>query len=672
MLRLPCDAPAAAASRLPHTLAAVAFVVATVTLLVFAPAWHHGFLAWDDETNFVETRHWQGFSAGNVAWAFTTFHTGPWQPLSWLSYMLDYTLFGPGPLGPHVTNTLLQALAGGLLLLLAFRLLARALPGLAERPRLHIGCAAFAALLWAVHPQRVESVAWATERRDVLSAVFLLASLLAWLRYTDGAVDQPYWRQRHYWLTFCWFVASLLAKATAMGFALVLVLLDVFPLRRDLRRHVSEKLPFVLFGAVIAAVALLGQKAAAATVSTDAYPLWARALTAAYAAWRYLFATLLPFDLRAHYERPPAAELLQLSVLVPAGLAAVGVFALVKGGRRRPALLAAFGSYLVLLAPVSGLATVGNQLVADRYSHQPGLALSLLAAGLAGRWLLQHPARARAATFAGAAALLTFGLTANHLTSLWGEPLQLWPRVLTFEPRNHVANGQIGIHLYRLGEHDKARPFLAQAVQRSPHPAGIACFAALNDVRAGQLQDAEQTLAWALERAPREVEGWQARAELCTKRNDRAGAEAAFAKALAIDPHHTPTRRAYAEFLAANEPGRAEALARELLAEAPHDGKIAILLGSLCAQRGALDEAESLFSGVLAQAPRSVIARSKLAEVRLRRGDTATAERLYREAVELAPQAAEPARALATLRARAAEHAEAAARRSATPATPPR
>jgi hypothetical protein len=170
------------ASRLSRLLPALVFVWA---LAAFLPALRNDFVAWDDDANFVHNERWRGFGGDNLHWMLTTRHMGPWQPVSWISLGVDHELWGPGPFGPHLGNALYHALAALVLFFVARRLLS--LAGPSADPSSVSWAAAFAALAFALHPLRVESVAWATERRDVLSGLLLAGTVVVWLRAVTGA-----------------------------------------------------------------------------------------------------------------------------------------------------------------------------------------------------------------------------------------------------------------------------------------------------------------------------------------------------------------------------------------------------------------------------------------------------------------------------------------------------
>jgi hypothetical protein len=223
-------------SRAARRAAWVPWGIAAVVLVAFAPVWNCEFVNWDDDKNLLNNVLYRGFTPAHLRWMFTTFHVGHYQPLSWVTLAVDYALWGMQPRGYHVTNLVLHTANALLVYALALALLPRAAapcgrasPSAADGISLSIA-AAVAALFFAIHPLRVESVAWVTERRDVLSGFFLLLTVLAYLRMVD-ARPAGAWRT-WFGLSLGCFILSLLSKAWGMTLPVVLLVLDVYPLWR--------------------------------------------------------------------------------------------------------------------------------------------------------------------------------------------------------------------------------------------------------------------------------------------------------------------------------------------------------------------------------------------------------------------------------------------------------
>src|SRR5206468_65155 len=247
-------------------------LIAVVTFATFLPALHNQFVNWDDDKNFLENPHYRGLGWTQLSWMWTT-HLGHYIPLTWMTLGLDYLLWGMNPLGYHLTHLLLHAANAVVFFFVVRRILALALPGPSERGHALAVSAGFAALVFAIHPLRVESVAWATERRDVLSGLFYLSAILVYLRACERGERGRGW----YWLSVAVFVCALLCKSMVVNLPVVLLILDVYPLRRlggsigwwsaPARRVYGEKIPFVLLAAAASAIAVMAQSSVHAAVS---------------------------------------------------------------------------------------------------------------------------------------------------------------------------------------------------------------------------------------------------------------------------------------------------------------------------------------------------------------------------------------------------------------------
>lgn len=430
----------------------VVFAIVVLTLAVFSPALHAGFINFDDDMNFVNNPFYRGLGWRELSWMLTTTIGLHWTPVTWLTLGLDYAVWGLDPRGYHFTSVLLHAATAVVFFLLARRLLASARPATPPRAR-DLG-AAVAALLFALHPLRVESVVWVTERRDVLSGLFFVLTLLAYVRAT--APTEPHagrWRA----LALCAHTLALLAKSVVAPLPLLLVVLDVYPLRRlappgrawvssASRRVLNEKSPFVALSLVAGLVAV------AQMAHTGAGPVWswpARLATAAYSLWFYLVRTILPLGLVPLYELPMP--------FVPwtprfagAAVGVVAVTALVWTLRRRwPAGLAVWVSYAVLIAPMSLGLQPGHALVADRYGYLACLGFALLVGGavstIAGHRARSIPSRAVLGTIGVWIAALA--LLAWQYAGQWRDSETLWRYATTVEPRCAICHNQLGAAL---------------------------------------------------------------------------------------------------------------------------------------------------------------------------------------------------------------------------------
>jgi tetratricopeptide (TPR) repeat protein len=383
----------------------LALLLAALTVAAFAPVRSGTFLTVDDPLYVVENpRVRAGLTGPGVLWALTTTHAANWHPLTWVSHMLDVQLFGLDPGAHHQVSLALHAANAVLLFLLLRGLTGAAWPS------------ALAAALFAVHPLRVESVAWIAERKDVLAAFFWMATGLAYLRYVRSR------RRAAYGATVALFALGLAAKPMVTTLPLVLLLLDFWPLGRFLPgrraaaggnavRLLVEKLPLLALSAAAAAATLVAQEAGRMVRPLAAYPLGVRAGNALVSYLRYLGKTVWPVDLAFPYRHPGTSLPPAAVAAAAAALVLLTVLALALR-RRTPYLAVGWLWFLGTLVPVIGLVQVSDQAMADRYTYLPligpawALAWGLAAAG-AGRPRLRAGAGAAAAVAVGVLVVLT-------------------------------------------------------------------------------------------------------------------------------------------------------------------------------------------------------------------------------------------------------------------------
>src|SRR5213594_2683162 len=278
----------------------VPVVIALITCAAFLPTLQNQFVSWDDDKNFLENPHYRGLSWTHLHWMWTT-HLGHYIPLTWMTLGLDYLLWGMNPVGYHLTSLLLHVTNAVVFFFVVRRILTLALPSPAERSHALAVSAGFAALVFAIHPLRVESVAWVTERRDVLSGLFYLLTILVYLRACEGMARGRGW----YWLSVSLFGCALLSKSMVVNLPIVLLILDVYPLRRlggaigwwrePARRVWVEKFPFVLLAAAASALAVRAQSLVHSMAPLDQLSVAARLAVSAYGLSFYLWKMVKPY-----------------------------------------------------------------------------------------------------------------------------------------------------------------------------------------------------------------------------------------------------------------------------------------------------------------------------------------------------------------------------------------
>src|SRR5213596_914811 len=419
-------------------------LVALFTLAAFLPALQNQFLRWDDHKNFLGNPHYRGLGWMHLRWMWTT-HLGHYIPLTWMTLGLDYVLWGMNPLGYHLTNLLLHATHAVVFFFVVRRILTRALPSLSERGHALAVSAGVAALVFAIHPLRVESVACVTERRDVLSGLFYLLTILLYLR----ACEREARGRGRYWLSVAMFGCALLSKSMVVNLPVVLVILDVYPLRRlggsigwrsePARRVYVEKIPFVLLAAAASAIAVMAQSSVHAVASLAQLSVPGRLAVSAYGLSFYVWKMVVPVNLSPVYELPPTVNPGALPFILSYGLV-LAITALVLVLRRRvPGLLATWLAYIVVLLPVLGIFQIGLQIAADRYTYLAGLGWANLAgAGLLSCWRTSRGSKTgtpAALLVAGVAICVVVGLgvlTWNQV-QVWRDSERLWAHALAID-----------------------------------------------------------------------------------------------------------------------------------------------------------------------------------------------------------------------------------------------
>lgn len=493
--------------------------IALAACLPFLPSLQGQFLYWDDVTNFVMNEGYRGLGWLQLRYMFTTTLLGHWIPLTWLTLGINYALGGMNAWGYHLGNLLLHAANAVCLYFIARRLLASAsgeTPARVIESMPDRAGAAFAALIFAVHPLRVESVAWITERRDVLSGLFFLLSILFYLRATDGdGFISGRWRTA----SLLAFAAAFLSKSIVMTLPGVLLLLDVYPLRRlrlGWRALLLEKWPYAAITVVGAVVAMLALRIGASASAWSQTGMGARVGVVAYAFWFYPSRWVWPVGLSPLYELPPRVDLSQGRFLGPL-LALVAVTAcLVLLRRRAPWALAAWAYSSLVVLPVSGIVHAGFQLAHDRYSYLSGLGFAVVAGGAL--WALLRAGgadrlgRAPATLALAVAVVVVLGLGAASWgqTRIWRDSDSLWERAVALDADCAVCANNLAAAIVRRRESspamiDRAEGLVRHAIElRADHFTSYDTLGVILTNR-GRTAQAEEAFRQALSLAPNQA-----------------------------------------------------------------------------------------------------------------------------------------------------------------------
>lgn len=568
---------------------AVPAVLALASFVVFLPALDAGFVNWDDDENFLDNPNYRGLGAAQLRWMFTTFLMGHYIPLTWMTLGLDYAVWGMNPTGYHLTNLLLHAANAVLFYFMALRLLRASVPGSHGEGSLALTLGSgFATLLFAIHPLRAQSVAWITERRDVLSGLFCLAAVVAYLRYCDGVVPEgsrTRKTRKWYWASLGLFALALLSKAMVVTLPVILLVLDAYPLRRlgggvrwpwaSSRSVVMEKLPFFLLS-LAAGVTALVALAHVTHLPSVADPktgvsLIDRVAISVYALSFYLWKIAVPLALSAFYDLPPRSGFETWPAFLSGAVVLLVTAAAIAGRRRWPALAAVWVAYIVTLSPVVWV----FRIAADRYTYLACAGWALLGgAVLASGWRawqsrgidtrIAVPLAGLAVSVVAALGMLTWNQVKvwHDSETLWTHSVAAWPSslghfklgvtlahrgdvtraienfhaALRISPRYATAHSALGFAFAVQGRSTEAFEQFDHALRISPRQAEAHTGLGLLLARQGKLSEAADHFRRALESNARDAQAHTNLGLILKKQGQGVEAAAHFEQAVQIDP----------------------------------------------------------------------------------------------------------------------------------------
>ncbi len=624
--------------------------LAILTVFAFAPTTGNGFVNWDDDSNFLDNTHFRGLGWNQIRWAWTTFRLGVYQPVSWMILEAEYAACGLDPRGYHLTSLAFYALNTSVLYVLVLALLARAVPALAPCDKLTLHASAgFAVALFSVHPLRTEVVAWVSCQPYLPCALFLMLAVLAYLRAND--LDGVW--QRH-WLVAAYLfgLTAMLSKAVAITLPAILLILDVYPLRRigpgrwfgtAAKAVLWEKAALAFAAAVFSIVALMARDSNGSLEIARRGDVISRIVAAGYGAVFYPAKTVLPVDISPFYSSPRpfnwTVPRYAISALAMLGIS-TGCYALRS---RWPALIAAWVAYLVMLAPNSGLVRFANQIAADRYGYVSLMPMvALVAGGLFG--LARSPGKGNRA-FVVLAVTVTFAIAglislSRKQSRAWHDSITLWSFTLA---RGGAESGEVcsgfGLALHEAGRFDEAVRWYRESLRLAPYLPDT--HSNLGLIWSDQGNDAEASVQFreAVRLKPQSVPMRTNLASCLAKLGQLTEAAAHYAEATKLDPEECDSWNNWGLVLSAQ--GRlVEATTRIARAAelCPDSFEVRTNLGVVLTRRSLFQQAEPQFARAVRLSPSSAQAHSRLGVVQSRLGKLREAKAELSEALRLDPE----------------------------------
>jgi len=613
-----------------HLKWVAAILLIVTTLMVYLPVKDHQFVDLDDDLYVTHNPQIQkGLTWANLVWALTAIEAGFWHPLTWWSHMLDYELFGLNPGGHHLMSVLIHTLN----VLLLF--------GVLQQWTGALWRSFFVAALFALHPLNVESVAWVAERKNVLSTLFWLLTLAAYVHY----VRAPHWK-RYLSVVFL-FVLGLMAKPMLVTLPCVLLLLDYWPLGRlgpswsEFRQKGSEllleKVPLFALAVASGVLAIHAQHQLGALPSLQTLPLDARLSNALTSFVTYLGKMVWPTDLAVFYPHPEAS--LPLEQVVLASLVIIALSALVLWGTPSfPYLLVGWLWYLGTLLPVSGLIQVGRHSMADRYMYVPLIGLFILLVWGCTQWV--NDSQIRKGLGIGASVFLLLGLAINTRLQLahWQNSIALFEHAIRSTQDNDLIHNNLGTTFLEAGEIDKGIEQFSIALKIKPESPEVLYNLGVALKQRGHLDGAARYFSEALDLKPDFADAHNNLGIIHMARGDGEKAIQHFSKALEIDSQLFEAHNNLGTLLLGQ--GQIEEAIlhfSESLLLNPDQARAYNNLGAALDLQGRSEEAIAHYHRALELAPSSYLIHNNLAKLFMEKGDLEGAARHFSKVIEIEP-----------------------------------
>jgi protein O-mannosyl-transferase len=606
---------------------AVCLVLAVMTFAVFGQTLQHEFVAYDDDVYVYDNPMVsQGLTFKGIVWAFHSIHAYNWHPLTWISHMLDCQFYGLHPGGHHFTNVLLHTATA-----IALFLVLRQMTGAFWR-------SAFVAAVFAIHPLRVESVAWVAERKDVLSGLFFMLTLGAYVRFARLP-----WSWSSYALVLFLFAMGLMCKPMLVTLPLVLLLLDYWPLQRVQARKLSglilEKVPLLALSAASCVATLLAQKGA--IHSSGSFALSSRIGNVLATCMIYLRQMFWPAGLAVPYPYPkdglPLWEVALAATLL-AGLSAAAFWQ----RRKQPWLLTGWLWYLVMLLPVVGIIQVSKQAHADRYTYLPQIGIYVALTWLAAEWNAKLQLGRLVIGCLMTAVLAALMVCAGKQTAYWRDSETLWTHTLRCTTDNFVAHSNLGDALMEKDKLEAAVTQFKASLQIYPNYAEAHNNLGFALCKMGKTDEAISQYQTSLELAPAFALAHNNLGTALRQKGKMTDAIAQYQVALQLSPDYAAACVNMGDALL--QMGRVdEAIPcfQRALQIAPAFALAHNNLGIALMQKGSVDDAIAEYQNALQTGPPNADTHYNLGVAFLQRGRVDEARALFQEALQIKPDYAE-------------------------------
>jgi len=536
---------------------AAVLLLAVIVLALYWPVIGYDFIAMDDNLYLLDNPDIRmGISRHGISWAMTTLYTANWHPLTWLSLLADYDLYGLNAAGYHITSLLLHLLNTLLLFLVLLRMTGETWK-----------CLTVAAL-FAVHPLNLESVAWIAERKNVLSMLFWLLTLFAYIRY----VERPGWRR--YLAALFFFALGLMAKPALVTLPFILMLLDYWPLQRfsPLERWAEgrfsnpvkgasnllglfiEKFPFFLLSLCSVLITIYAAKAGGAVKSITEFPFSGRIGNAFIACASYLDKMIWPVDLAIFYPYPAMGQPAWFISAALLFLVSVTVFVVLKGGKH-PYLITGWFWYLINLLPVIGIIQVGYQSMANRYAYIPLVGIFLIAAWGMPEFLKENTSR-RYIPFVASVLVLIFSFSTWAQLPHWRNSEAVFKHALMVTEDNFLAHCGMGDLWQNRGVFQIARLHYQEALRIRPGYAEVYNNLGAMLIKEGRIAEGEAGIRAALKRKPDLAEAHNNLGAVMSYRGHVQEAAIHFTRALELKPGYPTAKQNLEDLIRGGKLGR--------------------------------------------------------------------------------------------------------------------